>query len=211
MARNFSPRGRLEKREQQDLELFSGVTPRESKFKTDVAPGQHGARKGKMSEYGKQFRAKQLAKRIYGILEKQFRNYFKKATKMAGETGENLLRQLECRLDNVVFRLGFARTRKEARQMVTHKNIMVARKDKIERVVNIPSYQVRSGDVISVREKSRKQGRVQEAMEISKQRVMPDWLESTHENFNGIIKRLPDRNEMPSEIDGLLIVELYSK
>jgi small subunit ribosomal protein S4 len=210
MARNFSPRGKQERREQQDLELFSGVTPRESKFKTEVGPGQHGARRGKLSEYGKQFRAKQLAKRIYGILEKQFRNYFKKASKMSGATGESLLRQLECRLDNVVFRLGFARTRKEARQMVSHKNVVV-NNGKIERVVNIPSYQVKPGDVIFVRDKSRAQGRVQEAMELAKQRVMPEWLEATHEEFKGIVKRTPDRSEMPLEIDELLIVELYSK
>ena len=162
MARNFSPRGRLEKREGQDLSLFSGVTPRESKLHVESGPGQHGAKRGKLSEYGKQFRAKQMAKRIYGILERQFSNYFKEASRMKGSTGENLLRQLEMRLDNVVYRLGFARTRQEARQLVSHKGIEV-NDGKKTRVVNIPSYQLKPGDEVIVREKCRNQGRIQEA------------------------------------------------
>lgn len=210
MARNFSPRGRLERREQQDLSLFSGVTPRESKCHVDIAPGQHGAKRGKLSSYGQQFRAKQMAKRMYGLLEKQFRTYFKKASKVKGSTGEYLLRLLECRLDNVVYRLGFARTRKEARQLVSHKGIQV-NDGKTTRVVNIPSYQVRPGCEIVVREKKRTQGRIQEALEIAKQRTMPEWLEVLPEEFKGIVKRFPDRSEMPQEINELLIVELYSK
>ena len=210
MARDFSPRGRLEKREQQDLSLFSGVTPRESKFKIDMQPGQQAAKRNKLSEYGKQFRSKQLAKRIYGLLERQFRNYFKKALKMSGATGENLLRLLECRLDNVVYRLGFARTRKEARQLVSHKGILV-NDGKTTRVVNISSYQVKVDNEVIVREQSRNQGRIQEAMELAKQRVMPEWLEIQPEEMKGIIKRMPERNEMPLEINELLIVELYSK
>ena len=210
MARDFSPRGRLEKREQKDLSLFSGVVPRESKFKTDMQPGQQAARRGKLSEYGKQFRAKQLAKRIYGVLERQFRNYFKKASGMSGATGENLLRLLECRLDNVVYRLGFARTRKEARQLVSHKSFLV-NNGKETRVVNIPSYQVKQGDEVVLKEKYHNQGRIQEAMEIAKQRADNGWLELQLDKMKGIIKRVPDRDEMPLEIDELLIVELYSK
>jgi len=210
MARNFSPRGRIEKREQQDLSLFSGVTPRESKFKIDMGPGQHAARRGKLSEYGKQFRAKQLAKRCYGVLERQFRNYFRKASGMSGSTGENLLHLLECRLDNVVYRLGFACTRKEARQLVSHKGVMV-NNGKLTRVVNIPSYQVEVNDEVLIREKCRSQGRIQEALEIAKQRIIPEWLDVHHEAFKGVVKRMPERNEMPLEINELLIVELYSK
>lgn len=210
MARNFSPRGRLEKREGQDLSLFSGVTSRESKLHVEAGPGQHGAKRGKLSEYGKQFRAKQLAKRMYGILERQFSNYFKEASRIKGSTGEYLLRQLEMRLDNVVYRLGFARTRQEARQLVTHKGIEV-NNGKITRVVNIPSYQLKPGNEVIVREKCRNQGRIQEAFELSKQRVLPEWLEVVAEEFKGIVKRIPERNEMPMEIDELLIVELYSK
>jgi small subunit ribosomal protein S4 len=212
MARDFSPRGRLEKREQRDLSLFSGATPRESKIKVEMGPGQHGARRGKFSEYGKQLRAKQAAKRTYGVLEKQFRNYFKKAMRLSGATGENLLRLLECRMDNVVYRLGFARTRKEARQLITHKGIEV-NNGKETRVINIPSYQVKPHDEIMVREAAKNQGRIQEALELAKQRVMPEWLEVTEggAELKGVVKRMPERSEMPLEIDELLIVELYSK
>jgi len=210
MARNFIPRGHIEKREQHDLSLFSGVTSRESKFKVDVAPGQHGARRGKLSEYGKQFRAKQLAKRIYGILERQFRNYYKEAKRLSGSTGENLLRLLETRLDNVVYRLGFARTRKEARQLVLHKGILVNNGNET-RVVNIPSFRVKENDEVIVREKCRAQGRIQEAMELGGQRLMPEWLDLNSSEFKGVVRRMPERNEMPLEIDELLIVELYSK
>jgi len=210
MARNFSPRGRVERREQQDLSLFSGVTPRESKFKVAVGQGQHGAQRQKLSEYGKQFRAKQLAKRMYGILERQFRNYFKKASRMKGATGESLLRFLEMRLDNVVYRLGFARTRKEARQLVSHRGVKI-KNDRIERIVNLPSYQTQSGDQIIIAEHAAKQGRIQEAQELAKQRMLPEWLEVSSEELQGTVKRLPERNEMPLEINELLIVELYSK
>jgi small subunit ribosomal protein S4 len=210
MARNFSPRGRLEKREQQDLSLFSGVTPREAKFKVDVGPGQFGAGRKKLSDYGRQFRAKQMAKRMYGVLEKQFRNYFEKASGKTGSTGENLLRMLECRLDNVVYRLGFARTRSEARQLVAHKGVVI-KNEKTTRVVNIPSYQIRVNDEILVRDKCQKQGRIQEALELAKQRILAEWLEVFPGEFKGVVKRMPERNEMPMEIDELLIVELYSK
>ena len=210
MARYLGPRGRLERREQQDLSLFSGVTARDSKIKVETIPGQHGSRRSKLSDYGKQFRAKQLAKRIYGVLERQFRNYFKKASNISGPTGENLLRLLECRLDNVVYRLGFARTRKEARQLVAHKGVVVNNGKKIE-VVNIPSYQVKANDEIYVREKCRDQGRIQEAIELAKQRIIPEWLDVDSGKFQGVVKRMPERDEMPLEVAELLIIELYSK
>ncbi|MBN1684508.1 MAG: 30S ribosomal protein S4 [Gammaproteobacteria bacterium] len=210
MARNLMPRGHIEKREHQDLGLFSGVTPRESKFKVDQMPGQHAGKSTKLSEYGKQLRAKQLAKRLYGVLERQFRNYYKKACRMPGSTGVHLLRLLETRLDNVVYRLGFARTRKEARQLISHRGITVF-DGNIVRIVNIPSFQVKPGYEIFVKEKSRKQLRIQEALELAKMRILPEWLESDTENFKGVVKRLPERNEMPLEINELLIVELYSK
>ncbi|HCU05586.1 MAG: 30S ribosomal protein S4 [Gammaproteobacteria bacterium GWE2_42_36] len=210
MARNFSPRGRIERREQQDLSLFSGVTPRESKCKVSVAPGQHGAKRGKLSEYGKQFRAKQLAKRMYGVLERQFKTYFVKASAMKGSTGESLLRFLEMRLDNIVFRLGFARTRKEARQLVSHRSISVNNGKEI-RTVNLPSYQLKAGDEVIIREKCQKQGRIQQAMEMAKQRVLSEWLDVKPEEYKGIVRRIPERSEMPLEINESLIVELYSK
>lgn len=210
MARYLGPRGRLERREQHDLSLFSGVVSRESKIKESFLPGQHAARKSKLSDYGKQFRAKQLAKRIYGILEKQFSNYFKKACKLKGQTGENLLRLLECRLDNVVYRMGFAKTRKEARQLVSHKNVVINNTKGI-RVVNIPSYQVTVDDQIFIREKCREHVRIKESLELTKQRNLPEWIEIDHAKYQGSIKRLPERDEMPLEIAELLIVELYSK
>lgn len=214
MSRNIGPknraRGKLERREHRDLELFSGVTPRETKIKAEIGPGQHGAQRKKLSGYGEQMREKQAAKRIYGVQERQFRNYFKKSARLSGSTGEHLLRMLECRLDNVVYRLGFARTRKEARQLVSHKGIEV-NDGKVVRVVNIPSYQVKAGDEILVREKCRNQSRINEAMELAKQRALPEWLEAFIEEFKGIIKRAPDRGDMPQDINELLIVELYSK
>lgn len=144
------------------------------------------------------------------MLERQFRNYFKKAARLSGSTGENLLKLLECRLDNVVYRLGFARTRKEARQLVTHKAIVV-KNSKGSRVVNIPSYHIQVDDEILIREKCRNQGRIQEAFELAKQRVLPEWLETTPADYKGAVKRMPERNEMPLDINELLIVELYSK
>lgn len=210
MARNFSPRGRIERRENQDLSLFSGVTPRESKIHHETGPGQHGARRGKLSDYGKQFRAKQLVKRMYGVLERQFSNYFKKASRMKGATGVTLLRLLELRLDNVVYRLGFARTRKEARQLVTHCGIEVNDGKKTE-TVNVPSYQLKPGCEVIVREKARAQMRIQEASKLAQNRELPEWLEVKVEEFKGTVKRLPERNEMPLELDEQLIVELYSK
>lgn len=206
MARNLSPRGRLQKREQQDLGLFSGVTSLESKHKTGVGPGHHGARRSKLSDYGKQLRAKQLVKRLYGVLEKQFRNYFKEAFRAKGSTGENLLKLLEQRLDNVVYRMGFARTRKEARQMVSHCCILVNGSR-----VNIPSYRVKPGDIVSVREKSKAQLRIKEALELAKQRMPSEWIEVDAGKMEGTFKAIPERSELPAEINEQLIVELYSK
>lgn len=206
MARDFSPRGRIEKREQQDLGLFSGVTAIESKHKVGVAPGVHGARRTKLSDYGKQLRAKQMVKRTYGVLEKPFRNYFKEAFRLKGSTGENLLKLLEGRLDNVVYRMGFGRTRKEARQLVGHNGILVNGKK-----ANIASFSVKPGDVISVREKSKGQMRIQEAIGLAKQRVTPEWLDVDYDKLEGVFKAVPDRAELSPEINEQLIVELYSK
>ena len=207
MARNLSPRGRLEKREQQDLGLFSGVVSAESKHKVGVAPGHHSARRSKLSDYGKQLRAKQMVKRMYGVLEKQFSNYFKEAYRCKGSTGDNLLKLLETRLDNIVYRLGFGRTRSEARQLVTHCGILVNGKK-----VNIPSYLVKPGDVISVREKSKNQQRIKDAVELAKQRpTASEWVDVDYEKLEGTFKSIPERSDLPAEINEQLIVELYSK
>lgn len=210
LAPGKHPRGKYERREQRDLELFSGATPRDSKIKVETAPGQHGMRRKKLSDYGNQLREKQAVKRFYGLAERQFRNYFKKAARLTGSTGENLLKLLECRLDNVVYRLGFARTRKEARQLVSHKGIVIKNGDNIK-VVNIPSFQLKAQDEVLVRETCRNQGRIQEAMELSKQRVLPEWLEASYDEYKGVVKRMPERSEMPMDFNELLIVELYSK
>jgi len=206
MAKKCKPRGILERREQQDLELFSGVTSRSAKIRHNVLPGGMTSGRGKASEFLKQLRAKQLAKRMYGILERQFRNYFFKASRMKGSMGVNLLLLLECRLDNVVFRLGFARTRKEARQLVSHRNILVNNQS-----INIPSYLVKVGDVIAIDKRSEKQVRIQEALALSENREMPEWIGLDKPEKKGTIRRLPERDDMPNEINELLIVEFYSK
>ena len=207
MARDFSPRGRLERREKQDLGLFSGITARESKIRHEAVPGGvKGTRINKLSEYGKQLRAKQLAKRIYGILERQFRNYFGEAARLKGSTGSNLLGLLERRLDNVVYRLGFAHTRREARQLVNHRSVCV---NGVR--VNIPSYQLKVADVVSIHENARGQLRIQESIQLASNRNMPEWLEVDHHKKEGVVKRVPERDEMPLEINEQLIVELYSK
>lgn len=206
MARNFSPRGRIQKREQCDINLFSGVTSVEGKHKIGVGPGQHGAKRAKLSDYGKQLRAKQMVKRTYGVLEKQFRNYFKEAFRQKGSTGELLLKLLEQRLDNVVYRMGFARTRKEARQLVTHKSICVN-----GTLVNIPSYKVSPNDVVSIAEHARSQGRIQEALELAKQRTQPSWVDVDFSKMEGVLKAVPERSDLPPEFSEQLIVELYSK
>lgn len=165
MARYLGPKLKLSRREGTDLFLKSGVRAIDSKCKLEAAPGQHGARKPRLSEYGVQLREKQKVRRIYGVLEKQFRNYYKEAARLKGNTGENLLTLLETRLDNVVYRMGFGATRAEARQLVSHKSVMVN-----GRVVNIPSFKVSANDVVSIREKSQKQARIKAALEVATQR-----------------------------------------
>jgi small subunit ribosomal protein S4 len=206
MARYIGPKCKLSRREGTDLLLKSGVRSLESKCKAEAVPGQHGARRGRLSDYGVQLREKQKVRRIYGVLEKQFRNYYKEAARLKGATGENLLQLLESRLDNVVYRMGFGSTRSEARQMVSHKAILVNGS-----VVNIPSYQVKAGDVISLREKAKKQLRVQSALALAAQRGEPEWIEVNSEKLEGVFKAVPDRQELTSEINENLIVELYSK
>jgi small subunit ribosomal protein S4 len=160
----------------------------------------------KKSEYGNQLREKQKAKFIYGVLEKPFRNYFAKASQMKGQTGENLMVMLECRLDNIIFRLGFARTRKEARQIVDHKHVSVNGK-----LVNIPSYQVKPGDVVEIREKFKTSQRYKDILEVTAGRLVPEWLEADQENLKGEVKALPLREQIDVPVDEMLIVELYSK
>lgn len=206
MARYLGPRCKLSRRERMDLSLTSGVRPLDSKCKLDVAPGQHGARRGRETEHGIQLREKQKVRRIYGILERQFENYFKKATRLKGSTGENLLKLLERRLDNVVYRMGFGSTRAEARQLVTHGSVLVNGK-----MVNIPSYLLSSGDMITIREKSKTQLRIQSALALAQARPSCDWLEVDAANFSGTFKNAPDRDRLPPDINEQLIVELYSK
>lgn len=206
MARYLGPRCKLARRERADLSLTSGVRALDSKCKLDTAPGQHGARRGRETEHGVQLREKQKVRRIYGILERQFENYFKKATRLKGSTGENLLKLLERRLDNVVYRMGFGSTRAESRQLVTHRAILVNGK-----VVNIPSYLVSPGDVVSVRESARQQIRVQSALTLAQGRTACDWIEVDSSAFTGTFKNTPDRDRLPPDINEQLIVELYSK
>ena len=206
MGRYLGPKLKLSRREGTDLFLKSGVRPIDSKCKIDNAPGMHGLRRGRLSDYAVQLREKQKVRRIYGVLEKQFRNYYKKADRKQGATGENLLMLLECRLDNVVYRMGFGSTRAESRQLVSHKSVTVN-----GHWVNIASYQVKAGDVVAIAEKSRGQLRIQAALQLSSQRGEIDWVEVSADKFEGTFKRLPDREELPSEINENLIVELYSK
>ena len=206
MARYLGPKLKLSRREGTDLFLKSGVRAIDSKCKIDTAPGQHGARKPRLSDYGSQLREKQKVRRIYGILERQFRNYYTEANRLKGNTGENLLVLLEGRLDNVVYRMGFAATRAEARQLVSHKAIVVN-----GRVVNIPSFQVSVNDVVAVREKSKKQARIKVSLELAEQREKPTWLEVDSAKMEGVFKRVPERSDLSADINEHLIVELYSK
>ena len=206
MARYLGPKLKLSRREGTDLFLKSGVRPIDSKCKIDNAPGQHGIRRGRLSDYAIQLREKQKVRRIYGVLEKQFRNYYKAADRKKGATGENLLKLLESRLDNVVYRMGYGSTRAESRQLVSHKAITVN-----GGIVNIASYQVKADDIVAVAEKSKGQLRIQAAMQLAAQRGQVDWVEVSAEKMEGTFKRLPDREELPVEINENLIVELYSK
>ena len=207
MARYLGPKCKLSRREGTDLFLKSGIKPLESKCKLEVPPGGiKGDRRTRLSGYGVQLREKQKLRRMYGVLERQFRNYYSKAAGRPGSTGENLLRYLEGRLDNVVFRMGFATTRAEARQLVSHKAIEVNGE-----AVNVPSYQCAAGDVIAVREKSKAQARIAAALAIATQVGWPDWVEVDDKKFSGTLKALPDRDQILPDINENLVVELYSK
>lgn len=206
MARYLGPKCKLSRREGTDLFLKSGVRPIDSKCKTDTIPGQHGQRRGRLSDYGVQLREKQKVRRTYGVLEKQFRGYYKEAARLKGATGENLLQLLESRLDNVVYRMGFGSTRAEARQLVSHKSIMVN-----GQLVNIPSYQVTEGDVVSIRQKAKEQLRIRSALDLSGQRSPIEWMSVDQTKLEGQFIRKPDRSDLPAEINENLIVELYSK
>ena len=207
MAKYTGPALKLSRREGVDLFLKSGVRAIESKCKLDSTPGQHGNSRSRLSDYGLQLREKQKVRRIYGILERQFRNYYRKAASMPGNTGENLLQLLEGRLDNVVYRMGFGATRMESRQLVSHKAIMVN-----DRVVNIPSYQVQPSDTVAVRERARKQLRIKAAIDLSGQRgLRPAWIDVDLDAMKGVYKSRPERSELPADIKEQLIVELYSK
>lgn len=206
MARYIGPKCKLSRREGTDLGLKSRVRALDSKCNMEKVPGQQGERRRRQSDYGLQLREKQKVRRIYGVLEKQFRNYYKKAAQKKGATGDNLLKLLEGRLDNVVYRMGFGSTRAEARQLVSHKAILVNGQS-----VNIPSYQVSPEDVISVREKSRNQVRIQNSLALAEQYEFPEWVEVDVKGMSATFKRVPDRSELPAEISEQLIVELYSK
>jgi small subunit ribosomal protein S4 len=206
MAKYTGPTCKLSRREGTDLFLKSRGNPLESKCKIETRPGQHGVRRGRDSDYALQLRAKQRIRRIYGVLEKQFRNYYKAADQKKGATGVNLLNLLEQRLDNVVYRMGFAGTRAEARQLVSHKAILVN-----GTVTNVPSYQVKEGDVVEIREKAKKQERISNAIGVAEDLGFPEWLEVNVKAFSGTFKRLPERDELPAELSENLVVELYSK
>jgi len=208
MARYIGPTCKLARREGVDLGLKSPARGLESKCKLNQVPGQHGAsRRQRLSDYALQLREKQKVRRTYGILEKQFRNYYKKAASQRGATGQNLLLLLESRLDNVVYRMGFAVTRAQARQLVSHKSIHVNGNQ-----VNIPSYQVKPGDIVSIATKAQNQLRVKEAITLSQEMdLVAVWMEVNSEKMEGTYKALPERIDLPADINESLIVELYSK
>lgn len=206
MARYIGPKCKLSRREGTDLFLKSGARALESKCNIESAPGQHGARRGRQSDYGTQLREKQKVRRIYGVLERQFSGYYKEAARRKGATGENLLQLLECRLDNVVYRMGFGATRAESRQLVSHKAITVNGS-----TVNVPSYQVKAGDVVAVREKAKNQLRIAQALELCGQRGRVEWVDVDAEKKSGVFKSVPVRSDLSSDINESLIVELYSK
>ncbi len=209
MAKYIGPKCKLARREGTDLGLKSGVRALDSKCKPDQLPGQHGAsaKRPRMSDYANQLREKQKVRRIYGVLERQFRSYYKEAARRKGSTGENLLQLLESRLDNVVYRMGFGSTRSEARQLVNHKAVLVNGK-----TVSIPSYQVAANDVISIRERAKKQDRIRNSLELAPQvREDSDWIDVDSGKMEGVFKRTPERSDLSSDINEHLIVELYSK
>jgi small subunit ribosomal protein S4 len=207
MARYIGPKCKLSRREGTDLFLKSGAKPLENKCKLQVPPGGiKGERRQRLSDYGTQLREKQKLRRMYGVLERQFRNYYQEAARRPGATGETLLKLLECRLDNVVYRMGFAVTRAEARQLVSHKCVEVNGS-----AVTIASCQVKAGDVVQIREKSRKQLRVQHALTVAAQVGFPEWLEVNEKEMRGVFKAAPNRDDVLPDINENLVVELYSK
>ncbi|EPE37236.1 30S ribosomal protein S4 [Candidatus Photodesmus katoptron] len=206
MARYLGPKLKLSRREGTDLFLKSGIQPIDTKCKIDNAPGMHGSRRSRLSEYGIQLREKQKVRRMYSVLERQFHNYYKEAARLKGNTGENLLRLLETRLDNVVYRMGFGSTRLEARQLVSHKAVLVNNKN-----VTIPSFKVMIGDVVSVSNKAKKQSRIKEALQVCEQREKINWIEVSSKHMEGTIKRMPERSDLSADINEQLIIELYSK
>jgi small subunit ribosomal protein S4 len=207
VARYIGPKAKLSRREGTDLFLKSARRSLESKCKLDSKPGQHGRTSGaRTSDFGNQLREKQKVKRIYGVLERQFRRYFAEADRRKGNTGETLLQLLEARLDNVVYRLGFASTRAEGRQLVSHKAITVN-----GNVVNIASYQVKVGDVVAIREKAKKQVRIAEALSLAEQVGFPLWVSVDAKKMEGSLKSWPDRADFNQEVNESLIVELYSR
>lgn len=209
MARYLGPTCKLARREGADLSLKSPARGIDSKCKFEQKPGQHGAvaKRGKLSDYAVQLREKQKVKRIYGLLERQFRNYYAKASTRKGNTGENLLQLLETRLDNVVYRMGFAVTRAQARQLVSHKGVVVNGKR-----VNLPSFAIKPGDEIAIHERAKNQLRVQEALTIAEQMdLVPSWIDVDAKKMTGVFKTLPERAELPADINESLIIELYSK
>ncbi|QCI26904.1 30S ribosomal protein S4 [Buchnera aphidicola (Thelaxes californica)] len=206
MAKYLGPKLKLCRREGTDLFLKSGFRSIDTKCKIDKLPGFHGARKTRLSDYGLQLREKQKVRRLYGILEKQFHNYYKKAARIKGNTGENLLRLLEYRLDNVVYRMGFGSTRLESRQLISHKSIMVN-----EKIVNIASYNVNVTDCISIHINSKRQHRIKASLELSEQREKVEWMKINKIKMEGVVIRNPERSDFSSEINEHLIIELYSK
>ncbi len=206
MARYTGPTCKQARREGVDLALKSRARSIDTKCNLEKAPGQAGDRRRRVSDYGIQLREKQKVRRIYGVMEKQFRNYYTLAAAQKGATGENLLRILERRLDNVVYRMGFGSTRAEARQLVAHKGVLVNGK-----ALNIPSYQVQEADVIEVHEKAKKQVRVQNALALAEQYGFVDWVQVDTKALKGVFSRIPDRSDLPADINESLIVELYSK
>lgn len=206
MARYLGPKCRLSRREGTDLFPKSGIRAPETKYHSETLPGQHGSKKPRLTDYAMQLREKQKVRRLYGVLERQFKKHYHTAVKAKGATGERLLQILESRLDNIVYRMGFGSTRAEARQLVSHKAIEVNGK-----LVNIPSYQVVPQSVISVTVNNRNQLRIKAALELAKQRKFSSWIEVDSDNMTGIYKSVPERKDLPKELNESLIVELYSK
>ncbi|OGO90884.1 MAG: 30S ribosomal protein S4 [Coxiella sp. RIFCSPHIGHO2_12_FULL_42_15] len=206
MARYLGPKCRLSRREKTDLELKSGIRALDSKCNLERTPGQHWQRRGRTTDFGVQLRMKQLMRRYYDVLERQFRKYYEEADRRKGSTGDNLLRLLEARLDNVVYRMGFAATRAEARQLVSHKAIQVNGS-----AVNIPSYQVAPGDVVEIATKAKGQLRIKAALDLAGQRQALSWLDVDGKAMSGIFKEHADVSELPAVFKVNLVVELYSK